>query len=104
MNATAELMTPEEMGAELGKRLRLARAAQGLRQEDLANASGASLQAVKNLEAGGKVELITFLRVAKALGMADPLMSACEAQEASLDELMRKDAARKESSRVRVKR
>lgn len=104
MNATAELMTPEEMGAELGKRLRLARAAQGLRQEDLAAASGASLQAIKNLESGGKVELITFLRVAKALGMADPLMSACEPQESSLEELLRKDAARKESSRVRVKR
>lgn len=104
MNASISLMTPEELGVELGRQARLARAAQGMRQEDLAEASGASLQAIKNLEAGGKVELMTFLKVAKALGFAEGLMAACEAQEASLEELMRKEAARSSTSRVRVKR
>ena len=47
-----ELLSLGEIAAYIGKNMRLARAARGLRQEDLAASSGASLQAIKNLEVG----------------------------------------------------
>lgn len=97
----AALATPSELAAEIGKSLRLARAAQGLRQEDLASRSQASLQAIKNLENGGQVELITFLRVARALGMVESILESCQPAPQSLDEIERMEAARLDSSRVR---
>lgn len=95
------LATPVELAEEIGKSLRLARAAHGLRQEDLAAQSQASLQAIKNLENGGKVELVTFLRVAKALGMVESILDGCQPAPQSLDEIERIEAARMQSSRVR---
>lgn len=97
------LATPLELAAEIGKNMRLARAAYGLRQEDLAEKSQASLQAIKNLESGGKVELLTFLRVASALGMVSEILKCCEPSPKSLDEIDRIEAARVESARVRPK-
>lgn len=96
------LATPFELAAEIGKSMRLSRAAQGLRQEDLALLSNASIQAIKNLENGGKVELVTFLRVASALGMAEEILESCKPSPQSLDEIERIEAARRESSRVRA--
>jgi len=95
------LASASDLAEEIGKNLRLARAAQGLRQEDLVALSRASLQAIKNLENGGKVELLTFLRVAQALGMADSILNSCQPAPRSLDEIERIEAARHESSRVR---
>lgn len=97
------LATPFELAEEIGKSLRLARAAQGLRQEDLATRSQASLQAIKNLEKGGRVELVTFLRVARALGMVENILDVCQPAPQSLDEIERIEAARMDSSRVRLR-
>lgn len=95
------LATPAEIAAEIGTSMRLARAAQGLRQEDLALLSQASLQSIKNLESDGRVELVTFLRVAHVLGMAEGILESCQPDPQSLDEIERIDAAMLESSRVR---
>lgn len=97
------LSTPLELAAEIGKSMRLTRAAQGLRQEDLASRSHASLQAIKNLENGGKVELVTFLRVASALGMAEDILQSCQPTPQSLDEIERIEVARMENTRVRAR-
>lgn len=97
------LASASDLAEEIGKNLRLVRAAQGLRQEDLVSLSQASLQAIKNLENGGKVELVTFLRVAKALGMVDDILNSCQPTPRSLDEIERIEAARDESSRVRLR-
>jgi transcriptional regulator with XRE-family HTH domain len=95
------LASASDLAEEIGKGLRLARVAQGLRQEDLASLSQASLQAIKNLEKGGKVELVTFLRVAKALGMVERVLDSCQPTPQSLDEIERIEAARDQSARVR---
>ncbi len=99
-----ELLNVSEIAADIGKNMRLARAARGLRQEDLAHLSGASLQAIKNLEGGGKVEFMTFLRVAKALNIDKDIWASCLPKPKSLDELSRIESARSASTRVRVKR
>jgi transcriptional regulator with XRE-family HTH domain len=101
---TFELLSLGEIAADIGKNMRLARAARGLRQEDLAASSGASLQAIKNLEGGGKVEFMTFLRVAKALNLDKDIWSSCLPKPKSLDELSRIESARAEHTRVRVAR
>ena len=98
-----DLATPADLAAEIGKNMRLARAARGLRQEDVARLSQASLQAIKNLEGGGKVELVTFLRVAQVLGMVSDILGVCQPVPQSLDEVERIEAARSDNTRVRVK-
>jgi len=99
-----ELLTLEEVASSIGKNMRLARAALSLRQEDLAKMSGASLKAIKNLEGGGKVELMTFLRVAKALNMDKDVWASCQPKPNTLQELRRIESARSDSTRVRVVR
>ena len=99
-----ELMDLPDLAEDIGKNIKLARAAKGWRQEDLSQASGASLQAIKNLEAGGNVELITFLRATKALGMGRAVWDVCKPTPQTLDEHERVERARVESARVRRKR
>lgn len=102
--AIFELMDLPDLAEDIGQNIKLARAAKGWRQEDLSHASGASLQAIKNLERGGNVELITFLRATKALGMGRAVWEVCQPTPQTLDELERVERARVESARVRRKR
>ncbi len=99
-----ELMDLPDLAEDIGRNIRLLRAAKAWRQEDLSRASGASLQAIKNLEGGGNVELITFLRVTKALGIGRAMWEACKPVPETLDELERVEHARSESARVRRRR
>jgi transcriptional regulator with XRE-family HTH domain len=96
-----ELLSPTEIVAHIGKNLRLTRIAQNIRQEDLVKISGASLQAIKNLEGGGNVELITFIRVSKALGLDLGIWEACQPKPQTLAEIERIEIARTQSSRIR---
>lgn len=99
-----ELMDLPDLAEDIGQNLKLARAAKGWRQEDLSKASGASLQAIKNLEGGGNVEFITFLKATMALGMGRAVWEGCKPAPQTLDELERVERARIESARVRLKR
>ena len=96
-----ELLSPTEIASQIGKNLRLTRIAQNIRQEDLVKISGASLQAIKNLEGGGNVELITFIRVSKALGLDLGIWEACQPKPQTLAEIERIEIARTQSSRIR---
>ena len=98
-----ELMDFAEIAEDIGKNIRLARAARGWRQEDLARAAGVSLQAVKNLEGGGNVELMTLLKTAQALGMARAVWEGCKPLPQTLDELERMEHARGGGAQVRLK-
>lgn len=103
MQPIFELMEIPELAEDIGRNFKLARAARGWRQEDLSKASGASLQAVKNLEGGGNVEFMTFLKVAQALGMARSVWEGCTPVPQTLDELERIEHSRTDSARVRLK-
>ena len=104
MKAHFELMDFAELAEDIGQNIKLARAAKGWRQEDLSKASGASLQAIKNLEVGGNVELMTFLKAAKALGVGRAVWEGCKPVPQTLDELERMERARTDATRVRLKR
>ena len=94
MNPIFELMDFQELVQDIGQNIKATRAARGWSRVDFARASGASPQAIKSLEDGGSVKLITFLRAAKALGMARGVWSSCQALPQTLDELERVELAR----------
>lgn len=104
MRSIFELMNISELAEDIGQNIKLARAAKGWRQEDLSKASGASLQAIKNLEGGGNVELMTFLKATKALGVGRAVWEGCKPVPQTLDELERMERARIDTARVRLKR
>ena len=69
--------TDSSILAELGERLTQARLARNLKQADLALASGLSKHTVERMEAGRSVQLSNFIRVLRALLLAqnlDPLV------------------------------
>lgn len=104
MTSLFELMDLPELAADIGQNIKRARAAKGWRQEDLSRVSGASLQAIKNLEGGGNVELMTFLKATKALGVGRAVWEGCKLVPQTLDELERMEHARTDTARVRLKK
>ena len=64
---------PLEMAADLGKRLQTRRLARNLTQEGLAARSGVALGTLKRFEAKGSISLVSFIRLAVALGEEAPL-------------------------------
>ncbi len=67
-----QLSDPEIL-AEIGRRLRRYRLQQNLTQADLAREAGVGTRTVRNLEGGGDTQLVTLLRVLRALGRLDAL-------------------------------
>ena len=61
-------MTPDELAADLGARLRELRLAQDYTQASVADRAGISLRALRELEAGRGSTVLTMVRVFKALG------------------------------------
>ncbi len=67
-----QLSEPEIL-AELGRRLRRYRLQQNLTQADLARAAGVGTRTLRNVESGGDTQLLTLLRILRALGRLDAL-------------------------------
>jgi len=97
-------MTPEEMEAELGEKLKTLRLTKDLDQATLAARAGVSVRALRNLESGSGCTLKTLVSVLKALGRTDWLMSI--APVATIDPLtLTRDAQpRQRASHSRVRR
>ncbi len=57
------LMTPEDITAELALRLRNRRLSQNLTQEGLAQRSGVPLGTLKKFERTGRIALVSFIRL-----------------------------------------
>lgn len=79
--------TPDEIAAELGRRLQVARLSQGLQQGDLASMAGVSRAAISSLENRGKSTLETFLRVVSSLGLTQELESLFSAKPVSIAQM-----------------
>ncbi len=67
-----QLSDPEIL-AELGRRLRRYRLQQNLTQADLARDAGVGIRTLRNVEQGGDTQLVTLLRILRALGRLDAL-------------------------------
>ena len=63
------LGTTEQIMQELGDRFRRQRLGQNLLQEEVAQRAGVSVSAIKRLEAGDNVRMLTLLNVAKSLSV-----------------------------------
>lgn len=92
----APLLTPAELCAELGRRLRAQRLAQGLAQEVLAARAGVSGGALKKLEKDGQAQVLTLVRVVHALGLGAELAPLFRLQlQASIADMERAQAAQR---------
>ena len=86
--------TREEMLKVLGENLKSSRLAENLSQQTVADRSGISLKAVRNLEAGENSSTLSLLSYCRTIRKIDWLMSLAPPEvEASLFE--RRDVARK---------
>jgi transcriptional regulator with XRE-family HTH domain len=96
---TFELATAEEIGAELGSRLRQHRLAQNLTQEELAARAGVSRGTVRNLEVKGQASVESLLRIVSALGLAGGLSELFLLRQTSIRAMEAASQARKRASR-----
>ena len=62
------VMPPADVAEDLAKRLRARRLARNLTQEGLARRSGVALGTLKKFERSGAISLVSFIRLAVALG------------------------------------
>lgn len=67
------LASSENIEATLGQQIEIARLARNLTQTEVARSAGISRRTITRLENGGGVSLDTFIRVLRALGLADRL-------------------------------
>jgi len=76
--------TVESILADIGSMLRHERLQHNLSQQTVADRSGISLTAVKNLEAGKDASLSTFIPVCRTLGKDEWIMSLGPANAVSI--------------------
>ncbi|MBI3429648.1 MAG: helix-turn-helix transcriptional regulator [Actinobacteria bacterium] len=69
MTTEAIIRSTPEWEREIGRRIQVARKAQRMTQQELADRSNVSRSAIKYLEAGHGSSLATFLNVIRALGL-----------------------------------
>ena len=66
-------MTSRQIEAEIGQRLARLRLSQNMTQATLAANAGIGVRTLRRFEAGGPSTLDTYLRVALALGLKEPI-------------------------------
>lgn len=72
-NLDFQTVPVQEVALALGEELESFRLAKNITQADLADVAGVSLRTITRLEKGEGVSLDTFIRVLRALGIADNL-------------------------------
>jgi transcriptional regulator with XRE-family HTH domain len=101
-NLSFTLATPEEIGLELGARIKAQRLAQALRRVELAARADVHPLTVANLENRGSATVETLLRVTQALGLAAELESLFLVKVRSIEQMEQAEApARQRAPRRR---
>ncbi|NNN05602.1 MAG: helix-turn-helix domain-containing protein [Elusimicrobia bacterium] len=70
-----QLLTPEELASEIGGNIRALRLLKNIPQKSLAAHAGVSLTALRHLESAQGANLMTFIRVVRALDKEEWLRS-----------------------------
>lgn len=103
MSDLASTLTDEVLLQELGGRLARQRLQRDWTQVELAHEAGVSKRTVERLEAGHSVQLSSWLRVLRALGLVGRLAQLLPGEQPSPMELLRgKGKPRKRASPARV--
>lgn len=97
-------LTPEEMEAQLGDRLKTLRLSRNLDQKTLAERAGVSVRALRNLEAGMGSSLKTLVCVLRSLGRQEWLDSIAPVATINPLTLTRAAQPRQRASRPRRQR
>ncbi len=97
-------LTPEEMEAELGEKLRTLRLSRNLDQKTLAERAGVSVRALRNLEGGQGSTVKTLVSVLRALGRQDWLNTVAPVATINPLTLTRKAQPRQRASHPRIPR
>jgi transcriptional regulator with XRE-family HTH domain len=97
------LATAEELSLELGARLRRQRLILRITQADLAARVGLNIGTIKNIERkGGAAALVSIVRVAQALGLADHFQLLFVVKPKSVAQMERAQSAPHQRARARV--
>jgi transcriptional regulator with XRE-family HTH domain len=98
-------LTDDAVLSELGARLERTRLERNLSQRELAEEAGIERKAVQRIEAGEPVQLTSFIRVLRALGLLDALDELVPEPLASPIELLKlRGKRRRRASGARGKR
>lgn len=91
------ILSPQEVAADLGSRLKSRRLARNLTQDGLATRSAVPLGTLKKFENSGSISLVSFVRLVVALDEQAGLERLLDSrdQETTLDELISKPLERK---------
>lgn len=99
--ALNKLMTDKAVLAELGERLARHRIQAGLTQAELARQAGVSKRTLERLEAGNSAQMVTWVRVSRALGLLPSLDQAVpELTESPLEIASGRGKPRQRASKV----
>ena len=97
-------LTPEEMEAELGEKLRSLRLLRNLEQKTLAETAGVSVRTLRNLEGGHGSTVKTLVCVLRALGRQDWLNTVAPVDTTNPLTLTREAQPRLRASHSRLRR
>lgn len=98
-----KLSTPEEVGLELGYRLRQQRMSKHWTQQELADRTGLDVGTIKNLENKGQCALLTLIRIAMALDCISDLTNLFQLKISSIAEMEKVENLRKAKIQKRVR-
>ena len=98
-----KLSTPEEIGLELGYRLRQQRMSKHWTQQELADRTGLDVGTIKNLENKGQCALLTLIRIAMALDCISDLTNLFQLKISSIADMEKIENLRKSKIQKRVR-
>jgi transcriptional regulator with XRE-family HTH domain len=89
-----QIITPEELASEIGENIRALRLLKNVPQKSLAAQAGVSMTGLRHLEAGLGANLMTFIRVVRALDKEEWLQSLAPRATVNPLHMVRGDDAR----------
>ncbi len=98
-----KLSTPQEIGHELGHRLKQQRMNKRWTQHELAGRTGLDVGTIKNLENKGQCALLTLIRIAMALDCINDLANLFQLKISSIAEMEKAENLRKTKIQKRVR-
>jgi transcriptional regulator with XRE-family HTH domain len=98
-----KLSTPEEIGLELGYRLKQQRLSKNWTQQELADRTGLDVGTIKNLENKGQCALLTLIRIVTTLDCLSDLSNLFQLKMTSIADMEKIEKLRKAKVQKRAR-